>query len=104
MGRGSMRRKAGLGLAASLMALGAAASPPASAQDRTWRCDRSPLTVTNATLWNEGRPLRRREIVIADGRIVAIGQAGRLRRPAGGRLIDAGGGWLLPGLIDSHVH
>ena len=84
-------------------ASGAAGSPGAAAQT-PWPCDRSALTITNATLWNEGSPLRGREVVVENGRISAIGSAGRVRRPSGSRVLDARGAWLLPGLIDSHVH
>jgi imidazolonepropionase-like amidohydrolase len=67
-------------------------------------CDRSPLAVTNAALWNEGSPQKGREILIENGLIAAIGPAGGVTRPAGSRVLDARGAWLLPGLIDSHVH
>ncbi|PNW08470.1 metal-dependent hydrolase [Microbacterium testaceum] len=42
------------------------------------------------------------DIVIGDGRIVDIAPTGNLRPT--GALIDAEGGWLLPGLWDHHVH
>lgn len=72
------------------------ASPP-------WVCDRSPLVMTNARLWGAPSPTRM-EIVVAEGKIVAVGESGHLKRPAGSRIIDAHRAWLLPGLIDSHVH
>jgi len=42
------------------------------------------------------------DVLIRDGRIEAIEAAGSL--PARGRVIDAAGMTLLPGLIDAHVH
>lgn len=42
-------------------------------------------------------------IVIEDGRIVALLE-GRRPGPAGARVIDLGDRFVLPGLIDSHVH
>lgn len=42
-------------------------------------------------------------ISVEDGRIDAIGVGPPPRPPAGFR-IDAGGGWVLPGFVDVHVH
>jgi imidazolonepropionase-like amidohydrolase len=42
------------------------------------------------------------DVTIADGRITAVGRHGAA--PAGARVIDATGGFLVPGLIDVHVH
>ena len=41
-------------------------------------------------------------LAIADGRIAAIGKEGKL--PAAARTIDAAGKYVLPGLVDPHVH
>lgn len=43
-----------------------------------------------------------REVLIEDGRIAAL--ATELRRSAGDTVIDMAGAYLLPGLIDCHVH
>ncbi len=43
-------------------------------------------------------------IVIEDGRIQEVGQPGELSIPAGAHVIDAAGKYIIPGLIDSHVH
>jgi imidazolonepropionase-like amidohydrolase len=43
-------------------------------------------------------------ILIAGDRIRAIGPAALVRIPEGARIIDAKGKWVIPGLIDSHVH
>ena len=47
-----------------------------------------------------------RDVLIVDGRIRAIGAVGSLALPAGddARILDAQGKWLLPGLIDTHLH
>jgi predicted amidohydrolase YtcJ len=42
------------------------------------------------------------DVHIAEGFIVDIAPAGALRRR--GRVLDAGGAWLIPGLWDHHVH
>src|SRR5215469_15414062 len=43
-------------------------------------------------------------IVIKDNRIIAVGSAAHTRVPGGAAVIDAHGKWVIPGLIDSHVH
>ncbi len=43
-------------------------------------------------------------IVIHDGRISAVGPADAVPIPAGATVIDARGKWIVPGLIDAHVH
>ncbi|MDP2480388.1 MAG: amidohydrolase family protein [Candidatus Palauibacterales bacterium] len=46
-------------------------------------------------------------LLVEDGRIVACGPASAVRASASGeevREIDAGGGWIVPGFIDCHVH
>ena len=43
-------------------------------------------------------------VIIAGDRIEAVGAAATIRVPHGARVIDAHGKWLIPGLIDSHVH
>lgn len=52
-------------------------------------------------------PLANALLVIADGRIVSVGKASpeALRAlPAGTKVVAAEGKWILPGLIDAHVH
>jgi imidazolonepropionase-like amidohydrolase len=44
------------------------------------------------------------DVVIVGDRIADIGKAGRLRVPAGARMIDGRGKFLIPGLWDMHVH
>ncbi len=44
-----------------------------------------------------------RAVLIRDGKVAAIFDAGRTP-PEGARVINAEGGYLIPGLIDSHVH
>jgi imidazolonepropionase-like amidohydrolase len=46
------------------------------------------------------------DILILAGRIAAIGVAGSLSLPAGsaGDTLDAAGRWVMPGLIDTHLH
>ncbi|MEE8349187.1 MAG: amidohydrolase family protein [Acidobacteriota bacterium] len=43
-------------------------------------------------------------MVIEDGKIQSIGPAGQVELPASAQVIDATGKFIIPGLIDSHVH
>jgi imidazolonepropionase-like amidohydrolase len=43
-------------------------------------------------------------IVIADGRIRAVGLSSQVPIPKDAQVIDLSGTWVLPGLIDCHVH
>ncbi len=51
-----------------------------------------------------GPPLANGAVLIEGNQIVAVDQAGRIGRPDGATLIDARGGTIMPGLIDTHVH
>ena len=44
------------------------------------------------------------DLLAIDGRIVAVGQVAPSLVPADARVVDARGGWLLPGFVQSHVH
>src|SRR5437868_10740094 len=41
-------------------------------------------------------------VICRDGRISAVRRAGR--RPRDAELVDARGGWIVPGFVDIHVH
>src|ERR1700687_2189227 len=43
-------------------------------------------------------------VLIADGRISAVGPTDSVAIPAGATVIDSHGKWIVPGLIDAHVH
>jgi len=43
-------------------------------------------------------------VIIAGDRIQAVGPMATIKVPRGARRIDAHGKWVIPGLIDSHVH
>jgi hypothetical protein len=45
-----------------------------------------------------------RTVIIADGRILAVEPDARARIPRGARIIEGRGRYLLPGLVDMHVH
>ncbi|MGH9067350.1 MAG: amidohydrolase [Acidimicrobiales bacterium] len=51
----------------------------------------------------EGDPIEAGTVVVEDGRIAAVGDAGTAV-PEGARVVDASGSWVLPGFIDAHTH
>ena len=59
--------------------------------------------ISNATIVNEGEQFRG-SIVINDKRIVEILRGDALPRAKVDRIIDATGKYLIPGVIDDHVH
>ncbi len=63
------------------------------------------IVIRGATLidGNGGEPVDDTTVVIDGGRIVAVGDPS-LPAPAGAVLIDARGQYLVPGLMDMHVH
>src|SRR5688572_26516655 len=63
------------------------------------------LAFVGATLVNPGAaPVSDAVVVVRDGRILEAGPASRVQVPAGARVIDAKGRWIIPGLVDGHVH
>jgi imidazolonepropionase-like amidohydrolase len=64
-----------------------------------------PLLIRRARIVSlEGTTDLANDVLIVDGRIREIGAAGALQGPPGGTTIEAGGRWLMPGLIDTHLH
>jgi len=53
------------------------------------------LTITNGTLYET-------DVLVRSGRIAAIGK--KLEVPAGTRVVDATGRFVMPGIIDAHSH
>ncbi|MEM7132022.1 MAG: amidohydrolase family protein [Chloroflexota bacterium] len=65
------------------------------------------ILIHNGTLidGNGGTPIKNAAVLIKDERIVAVGIKNELNTPASDvEMIDAGGGTILPGFIDTHVH
>lgn len=48
--------------------------------------------------------LRDHVVVVRDGLITAMGPAGSLEVPPDAHVVDGEGGYLMPGLVDMHVH
>ncbi len=74
---------------AVLFAVAAAAAPVTVIQNATI------LTITKGTVKNGS-------IVIRDGKIAEVGD--KVSAPAGAQIIDAGGQFVMPGIIDCHSH
>ena len=66
----------------------------------------APIAFTHVSLIDvTGGPTRRDTTVLINGdRISAIGESAKLSVPAGAKVVDATGRFLIPGLWDMHVH
>ena len=63
----------------------------------------APLVIRNVNLMTAAGPtIRNGMISIADGKIVAVGPS--VTVPAGATVIDGGGKYVTPGIIDTHSH
>jgi imidazolonepropionase-like amidohydrolase len=64
------------------------------------------VAITNVTVVDVagGRLLPNRTVLLGGDVIDAVGEAGETRVPAGARIVDGGGGFLIPGLWDMHTH
>ena len=64
-----------------------------------------PRAVVGGTIWDgTGRVIHDGVVLVRDGRIEAVGSRRQVPVPADVDTIDARGKWVLPGLIDTHVH
>lgn len=75
---------------------------PVTAQDG----EPNVIAITNGQLidGNGGPPVADAVVIIEGERIAAVGTAADVSIPAIAQIIDAQGGTILPGIIDSHVH
>ena len=62
------------------------------------------ITNVNVIPMDRERVLEDHVVLVSNGKITAVGPRVQTRIPAGTRMIDGGGGYLLPGLSDFHVH
>ena len=76
---------------------GAQATPPATSRT---------LVLRNFTLidGNGGAPLSGAALIAENGRITWVGPAAQLKAPAGTAVQDLTGKYMMPGIIDLHVH
>lgn len=96
------RKRDVLVLAAACVAVAVGARSFAAGQATTTLT----LAVTGGTLIDvrSGRRIPDAVVVIQSGRINAAGSRQSVQVPAGAKVIDARGRWLIPGLTDMHVH
>ena len=96
-----MRCRSSLRIAAVFLALS-----PNGAQLAAQTAADSLVAITGATLWDgTGSAAQPSAVVrVRSGRIACAGTVAACPIPPGATRIDAGGHFLLPGLIDSHVH
>ena len=87
------------------------AAPPAADTGRpvnTYASTYTPFpsratVIRNATILTAAGPvIERGAIVLERGKVAAVGQS--VVEPSGAVIIDAGGKWVTPGLIDTHSH
>jgi imidazolonepropionase-like amidohydrolase len=66
----------------------------------------SVVAVVGGTLidGNGGAPIADTAIVASEGRLAAVGPRASVPVPAGARVIDAAGKFVMPGLVDTNVH
>jgi len=63
------------------------------------------VLLTGATvLTGTGQRINNGAVLIQDGKIAAVGEAGSLTLPEGTKSVDAEGKWITPGVIDIHSH
>lgn len=68
--------------------------------------NRTPTLVDRVTVFDSvaGRYVPERAVLVADGKVSAMGAAGTIKAPAGATVLDGRGKTLVPGLWDSHLH
>jgi imidazolonepropionase-like amidohydrolase len=84
---------------ATLLSVAAFADSASSqAAGRTWITDVTIISPENLDHIEKG------SVLIENGRIVTVERSKKAKKPAGATLVSGKGQYLIPGLIDSHVH
>lgn len=88
--------------AVALVVFGSAISSDITAQPPTL----GPTLITGATLIDGtgAPPQPKQDVLVIGGRIASVGSEAARRAPEEARRFDASGTWIIPGLIDGHVH
>lgn len=90
--------------ALALFAAGVVIAPPSGAQTPSDTTSVVAFVHANVIPMDVERVLNDQTVVVANGRIVAVGPSSTVRVPAGALQVDASGRYLLPALADMHVH
>jgi imidazolonepropionase-like amidohydrolase len=86
-------------LFASFLPVAAIAQPfPKQAPDRTW------ITDVHIVSPEKLEHIEKGSVLIENGRIVRVERKTGAKKPAGATVVSGEGQFLIPGLIDSHVH
>lgn len=80
------------------------AAPPGRASPAPYETRATAFTHVNVVTMTDETVRADQTVVVRNGRIAAIGEAGRVRIPFGARRIEGRGRYLLPGLADMHMH
>jgi imidazolonepropionase-like amidohydrolase len=86
-----------------MLIAGCAAAPPVAAKTPPAR-QRIAIVDVNVVDLAHDRPRRPRTVLIDDGRIVAVADPRTVQIPDGAHRVDGKGRFLIPGLVDMHVH
>lgn len=93
-----------VGLAAGLSVTGAQALPSAAPVTPTHSDTTIALTDANVVSIDGGAPIRNATVVVRDGKIVEVGPSATVTVPQGAKVVPMDGRWLIPGLMNMHVH
>jgi imidazolonepropionase-like amidohydrolase len=100
--------KISIGIALSLCLLITACNAPTLVftPAATIPSSQADLVITNGTLIDGtgDEPLPGATLILGNGRILAVGPSSQVTIPAGVKVVDLGGGYILPGFINAHVH
>jgi imidazolonepropionase-like amidohydrolase len=96
-----MTRLTWLARAGVALLFGSVAADPAPQEPPRGRLALTGITVIDVV---GGQALRDRTVLVADGRIESVGARAAVRVPAGTREVPGAGKFLIPGLIDTHIH
>lgn len=91
-----------VGLVLLVQGVDAGQSPSAAAQEAEppgWA-----LVGVNVLPMDAPRALMDQTVIVAAGRIEAVGPREQTAIPSGARALDLRGRWVMPGLVDMHVH
>ena len=94
-----------LGVGSSLLAAALVSSAGAQASNLA-PIEQAAVAFIDVTVipMDSQRILRGQTVLVRQGRIVEIGPAERVRVPGNTLSIDGRGGYLMPGVVDMHVH
>ncbi|MFI0983462.1 amidohydrolase family protein [Streptomyces sp. NPDC021093] len=99
---------AGLGTAAALTGITLAPHATAAATTATDRpgAPTDVLALTHATVLTgeNSRPLLDHTLVLTGGRVVDSGPSAQLKPPPHAKVVDLTGKYVVPGLVESHIH